>query len=80
MRKSIWIFLMMLTAVLPVTSCSQNKTSNAGNMESRKTLVVFFQKKALKGLFFGILRLLNVYSCTHIYIYTCIHVHMNTMK
>ena len=42
MRKSIWIFLMMLTAVLPVTSCSQNKTSNAGNMESRKTLVVFF--------------------------------------
>ena len=44
MRKSIWIFLMMLTAVLPVTSCSQNKTSNAGNMESRKTLVVFFPK------------------------------------
>lgn len=44
MRKSIWIFLMMLTAVLPVTSCSQNKTSNAGNMESRKTLVVFFSR------------------------------------
>lgn len=44
MRKSIWIFLMMLTAVLPVTSCSQNKTSNAGNMESRKTLVVFFRR------------------------------------
>lgn len=43
MRKSIWIFLMMLTAVLPVT-CSQNKTSNAGNMESRKTLVVFFSR------------------------------------
>lgn len=44
MRKSIWIFLMMLTAVLPVTSCSKNKTSNAGNMESRKTLVVFFSR------------------------------------
>lgn len=44
MRKSIWIFLMMLTAILPVTSCSQNKTSNAGNMESRKTLVVFFSR------------------------------------
>ena len=44
MRKSIWIFLMMLTAVLPVTSCSQNKTSIAGNMESRKTLVVFFSR------------------------------------
>lgn len=44
MRKSILIFLMMLTAVLPVTSCSQNKTSNAGNMESRKTLVVFFSR------------------------------------
>lgn len=44
MRKSIWIFLMMLTAVLPVTSCSPNKTSNAGNMESRKTLVVFFSR------------------------------------
>lgn len=44
MRKSILIFLMMLTAILPVTSCSQNKTSNAGNMKSRKTLVVFFSR------------------------------------
>lgn len=44
MSKSIWTFLMMLTAVLPVTSYSQSKTSNAKNMESRKTLVVFFSR------------------------------------
>lgn len=44
MSKSIWTFLMMLTAVLPVTSYSQSKTSNAKNMESRKTLVIFFSR------------------------------------
>lgn len=44
MSKSIWTFLMMLTAVLPVTSYSQSKTSSAKNMESRKTLVVFFSR------------------------------------
>ncbi|EGQ11495.1 hypothetical protein HMPREF9136_2685 [Prevotella dentalis DSM 3688] len=43
-------------------------------------MIDFSRKKALKSLFFGILLLLNVYSCTHLYIYTSIHVHMNTMK
>lgn len=36
----------------------------------------FSRNKALKSLFFGILQLLHVYSCTHLYIYTCVHVHM----
>ena len=44
MSKSIRTFLMMLMAVLPVTSYSQSKTSNEKNMESRKTLVVFFSR------------------------------------
>ena len=36
----------------------------------------FFPKKALKSLFFGILRLLNGYSCTHLYVYH----HQNAIK
>ena len=44
MSKSIWTLLMMLTALFPTTSCSQNKTSNAQDMKNRKTLVVFFSR------------------------------------
>lgn len=44
MSKTIWTLLMMLTAVLPVTSCSQSKTNNEQDMENRKTLVVFFSR------------------------------------
>lgn len=45
MSKSILTLLMMLTAVLPVSSCSKSKTSNnVKDMENRKTLVVFFSR------------------------------------
>lgn len=45
MSKSILTLLMMLMAVLPVSSCSQSKTmNNVKDMENRKTLVVFFSR------------------------------------
>lgn len=44
MSKSIWTLLMMLTAILPVSSCAKSKTSNTNDMENRKTLVVFFSR------------------------------------
>ena len=45
MSKSILTLLMMLAAVLPVSSCSKSKTNNnAKNMENGKTLVVFFSR------------------------------------
>ncbi len=44
MSKSILTLMMMLTAILPFSSCSQSKSSNKMNMENRRTLVVFFSR------------------------------------
>lgn len=43
MRKRLCKYLMMLVALLPLTSCSQNKMNKTQEaMKKGKTLVVFF--------------------------------------